>query len=281
MSLLSRNELSIFIYPQRVALQRTERRLTLAGYGRTLCARAITACKERAAGEKSWRGAMEVLVTKLPAFVCRDMEASVIISDKFMHYALVPWFDDLSDEEDRALAVNRFREMCGDAADSLAIRVSPGPQGVPSLAAAVDQELLAELETVSAQMKIRLRSIRPHFMVAYNSCRQRLEGRSAWIAVLEPNCVCLGTLQQGRLTWLRKLRIGNSWKEELPDLLERETYLAGTDTEMDEVMLWAPHLADDDMPPDGRWRIRRLSPKQGAGLVPPAAFHAIHLEAGA
>lgn len=268
MSLLSRHELSVFLYPERVALQRTERRLTLRGSTRTVCARLVNGCASPLAGQKPWRNALDRLATDLAAFISRDMRVNVILSNKFMHYTLIPWYDDLSDAEDLAMARHRFREMCGDDADTLSIRVNPGPPGAASLAAAVDQDLLDALRSLMDQMKIRIVSIQPHLMVAYNSCQQGLQRCSAWIALMEPNCLCLGALDKGQFAWIRQVRIGDGWKEEFPDILEREACLAGKDFQMDEVMLWAPHLADDEMPANGRWRLRRMIPRQPFGREP-------------
>jgi hypothetical protein len=97
-------------------------------------------------------------------------------------------------------------------------------------------------------------------MTAYNSCRHSLQGRSAWVALLEPGNLCLALLQKGQLVWIRKLRIGEAWDEELPALLEREQLLADSEETMNEVLLWAPHLEDRDIPAVGRWNIRHLHP---------------------
>ncbi len=260
MSLLSRSELRIFMRPERVALLRSERRLTLRGPSSIVRARTSMRCDRAGDAQKAWRGALAALETALPAFVGRDVHANIVLSDTFMHYTLIPWFDNLSDAEDVALAQHRFREMCGEAADTLNICVSPGPPGVPSLAGAVDAELIAELTRLMERMKIRIRSIQPHFMVACNSSAASLAGRSAWIALPEPNSLCLGALREGNLVWIRKFRVGDAWQEDFPAILEREAYLADADAQLDEVMLWAPHLSDDDLPHGGRWRISRLSP---------------------
>lgn len=269
MSLLSRSELSILVYPERVALMRTERRLTLNGRANTVRARTSIPCASQADGDKPWRGALEALETALPGFAVRNMHARVVLSDTFMHYALIPWYDNLSDEEDLALARHRFKEMCGDAAGALTVCISPGPPGVPSLAGAVQSDLIQDLTSLLETLQIRIRSIHPHLMVACNSASARLAGRNAWIALHEPDTLCLGALREGNLAWIRKFRIGDGWREDFPDILEREACLADADTQMDEVMLWAPHLADEDMPRAGRWRLSRLTPDPLP--APPAA----------
>jgi len=256
---LLRSELSIVLYPERVALLRTERRLTLRGYRRRVCDRKIVPCED-GVGERPWSAALDALGAALPSIITRKMVVNVILSNHFLHYALVPWFDKLSDEEELALAQHRFEEMCGAAAGSLSIRVSPGPPGVSSLASAVDRSLLDELAKLMGRMRIDLRSVQPHLMMACNSCRGALDGRNAWFALLEPNSLCLAVLQQGRLVWIRKLRIGDDWRAEMPAMLERESYLANVEADPEEVLLWAPHLDNEEIPTGWRWNVRQLMP---------------------
>lgn len=265
MSPLSHSELNIMLCPERIALLRAERTLTMHGYARRLRGSKIIPCETGASGEKPWSVAMDALGAALPSMIGRRMEVNVILSDRFMQYALVPWFDKLSDEEELALAQHRFKEMCGDGADALSIRISPGKAGMASLASGVDADLLEELGRLMARMRVGIKSIRPHLMVAYNSCRASLKGRDAWVVLLEPNSVCLAVLRRGQLAWIRKLRIGDDWKQELPVILSRESYLADADVAMDEVLLWAPHLGDEDIPTEWPWKIRQLKPEAAFG----------------
>lgn len=260
MSPLSRSELSIVLCPEQIGLLRTEHKLTLHGYRHDVQSRKIIPCEGRAFGDKPWSRAIETLETALPSIIRRRMAVRVVLSNHFMHYVLVPWLDKLSDEEEMALARHCFKEMYGNAADSLRVRISPGRAGIATLACAVDVNLLDDLSKLIGRLRLDLKSIQPHLMVAYNSCRSSLEGRSAWVALLEPDNLCLAALQKGQVVWIRKMPIGEDWNEELPTLLEREAYLADTGVAMDEVFLWAPHLEEVDIPRGWRGKIRQLTP---------------------
>lgn len=269
MSPLSRNELSIVLCPEQIGLLRTERKLTLRGYQHYVRARKIIPCetgsRAEKPGEKPWSRAVEALESALPSIISRKMEVNVVLSNHFMQYALVPWVDKLSDDEEMALAQHCFREMYGNSADSLRVRISPGRAGMAAVASAVDTSLLDELNKLTKRMRLGLKSIQPHLMVAYNSCRASLEGRSAWVALLEPDNLCLAVLQKGQLAWIRKMRITDDWHEALPALLEREAYLADTPVAMDEVFLWAPHLDDIEVTRGWRWKVRHLTPGMKPG----------------
>lgn len=260
MSLLSRNELSIVLCPERIALLRTESRLTLRGYQRYVHARKILECEIVGDGEKPWKGVVKTLEMALPPLVGRKMGVNVILSNHFMQYVLVPSFDKSSERDEMALAQHCFMEMNGAATHSLSVRISQGRAGSAALASAVDRELLEDIGGLMGRMGLGIRSIRSHLMVAYNSCRAVLEGRSAWVALLEPGNLCLAVLQKGQLVWIRKMRIGDDWREELPRLLEREACLTEAEVALDEVFLWAPHLEDTDIPTGWRWKIQHLKP---------------------
>lgn len=264
MSLLSHNELRIVLSPERVALLHTRRALTPRGYRSGVEAKRIIPCEMPADGEMPWHSAVNTLGLALPSLVKHRMEVQVTLSNHFMRYLLVPWIDKMSDEEELVFARHCFRETYGEAADSWTVRISPGRAGAASLASAVDTGLLDGLRGSLGQQGLDIKSIQPHLMVAFNSCKASLKGRTAWVALLEPGNLCLAVLQHGHLAWIRKLRIGAAWCEELPAILDREAYVADADGMADEVLLWAPHLEERDIPAMERWNIRHLNP----GLKP-------------
>jgi hypothetical protein len=222
-----------------------------------------------------WSGALKTLTTALPFFARHNMKVTVILSNHFVHYLLVPWCDKLGGEkEEMAYARHCFGEVYGHAADAWELRLSPDKAGAPALASAVDNRLLDELRGLLATAGVNIKSIQPHLMAAHNICHANLQGRNAWLALLEPGNLCLAMLQQGQWTWMRKLHIGDVWHEELPAILEREECLAGAEAAVNDVLLWMPHLHEKQKVESnknlvgGRWQFEHLkaSLKYGFGL---------------
>ena len=274
MSLLSHSELCIVIYPGQLVMLNVTDKLTLRGLRRHVQTQAHIPC-EAGGGDMPWSGAIEALATALPSFAKRNMKVTVILSNHFVHYVLVPWCDKLNGEkEEMAYARHCFREVYGDATDAWELRLSPNKAGVPALASAVDKKLLDELRGLLGRAGVGIKSIQPHLMAAHNICHASLHGRSAWLALLEPDNLCLAMLHKGQWAWMRKMRIGEAWHEELPTILEREECLAGAEAAVNEVLLWAPHLhekhgsGDGRIPASGRWQFQHLkaSPKINFGL---------------
>lgn len=268
MSLWSREEQRIALHQDHVVLVSTRRELTRRGMKRHVRDKQILPCNA-ADGEMPWGDALRVLEAALPNGAQRKPHATVIVSNQFMRYAMIPWNEALSDDrEETIFARHAFKEMYGGDADSWELRIDPGNAGMAQLACAVDARLLEALRGLFGRRGVRLRSIQPHLMTAYNSCHALLRDRSAWLVLVEGNNLCLALLQEGQWSWVRTIRVDVSWRESLPFFLEREAFLANSGTAIDEVFLWVPDRHGEALPPGNRWRFRYLQPPPVSGLVP-------------
>ncbi len=269
MSLLYRRQLNIVFGPGQLVLQRTAYKLTRKGPAiDVLGDEIIQSVPDDVA---PWSGALQALGEALPHLAWRDMQATVVLSNHFVQYALVPWVGDLDDKDEMAYARHCFREVYGDAAEGWEIRVSWGDGVGPGLASAVDSAMLSNLREVLARAGVTTKSIQPQLMMAFNSSVASLNRRNAWLALLEPGSLCVAMLREGQFSSIRKLRIGDAWQEELPRVLEREAYLVDGAAEVHDVFLWAPQADCDSIPQTGRWNIQTLTPFPGRGLVAAAA----------
>ncbi len=259
MSLLSHERLSIVLSPQQIAVLHTRLKWSLRGCRQDILGREVIPAG--ASGEKDWSGTVCALGEALPRLARAGMRANVILSNHFVNYVLVPWRDNMTDEDETVYARHCFKETYGDTSNSWEIRVSPSSAGAAALASAVDAAMLADLLRSLREAGLVVRSIRPHLMVAFNSCRSAMQGRTAWFALLEPGNLCLSLLRDGQFAWMRKIRIGDaSSHEELSGALEREAYLVEDGMDTQDVFLWAPQLGGKSVPGRGRWNIMYLKP---------------------
>jgi hypothetical protein len=265
-----REELRAVLYPQQVLLLRVGREVTPRGLAhRVLEKRAIPCAADAGGGSDAWSGAVRTLEAELPRLAVGTAFATVILSNHFMHYALVPWSGALRDEEEEiAFARHFFRQSYGAAAEAWELRLSPERPGSAQLASAVDGRLTDAVRASFARAEMELRSIQPSLMAAYNSCRGRLHKSSAWFVLFETGSLCLASLQKGRWGSVRKLRAGDDWRDALPLLLERESYLTDRDATANDIFLWAPELGKADLPKSARWKIHALQPVLRPGFMP-------------
>jgi hypothetical protein len=272
---LFRDELRIVLTPEQVLLARIGRSIGWRGLGRRVLEKQVLSCAAHAAGEgqgsapAQWGAALQAVEAALAGKAGRKACATVILSNHFMRYVLLPWSDvPATEEEEMAYARHTFRQAYGEAAEGWELRLSPGRIGRPQLASAVDKRLLEALRSLFGRAGIVLVSIQPHLMAAYNACHSSLEGRSAWLALVEPGSLCLALLRQGGWESVRSMRMDGDGRVALPLMLEREANLAESAAAVNEVMLWAPWLAGAQLPASRRWKFRKLQPRLPAGIAP-------------
>ena len=238
MSLLSPERLLIGFAPGALACVRLRGRLRPRIAGKTLFP-----CGAASAG-RPWEGALGALQQL-------DLGAaavSIVLSNHFVRYALVPWSDALRGAaEEEAYVRHHFARVHGERAKSWALRCS-GSTSTPRLACAVDDALIASLRaSVAKQAKARLVSVQPYLMAAFNRWRGELPAAGAWLLQVEAGRACLALHARG--TWQSVQNARGSAAE----LLERERHrVAG---EIPDLVL---ACADRALEPAPGWKLRRL-----------------------
>lgn len=261
MSPLWRDQLRIALSPERVAAVRLAR-----GLRPSVAAKEILSC---AGGTPPWRGALETLSQGL---LSRDAwqgaDAAVVLSNHFVRYQLLPWSDEISsDAELLAYARQRFGQVHGEVAREWAIRVDEPRRGRPTLACAIDQALLDQLDASFAAAKSRVVSVRPALAAAFNALQPSFATQSAWFVMVENGKLLLSLARDGgwRLVTARKAS-SDSWAAELPVLLERERRLKGVAEVPDRVYVYAAEGRKLALPAGGQWRFEWLRPPLRFGL---------------
>jgi len=177
----------------------------------------------------AWRAAVDALPAALGERAPRRL--SVILSHHLVRYALLPWSAALkSDEAWRAYAEHRLAAIYGAPAAPWALRVAAtAPRGA-RIACATEQALLDALQAKLRERGVRLESVQPHLMAAFNRSRRRLRGASCWLVVEEGGRLALALIERGAWRSLRSRRVDARWRDALPMLLAREGALLGQES---------------------------------------------------
>lgn len=265
MSLLSTEKLSIFLSPAELVAVRCR------GLSRRVVDKHIYQVSTQ--GSNEWAGAIEALAVALRDMKCKRLQ--VILSSHLTHYLLAPWRDDLNDiEEELAVARLAFTDTFGDIAAHWNIRLSDDAPGAPRVAAAVDAGLISAIEQTAKTAQASLLSIQPYLVAATNSWRKHFnQGRSSWLVLHEENRACLALIEHGRWRWLRCMRVGADWPQHLPELIEHETLLAGSDAAPTEVLVFAPDHPNLAIPTGTRLPFRSLRLEALRGFSPISDGH--------
>ena len=258
-----RNEARIALCPDRVSM-------TLIG-GRwrpRVIARHAVACSGDGA---DWRPCVEALERGLAQAAWKNADATVILSNHFVRYALVPWSEHLaSDEEKRIWVRHHFAELYGEAAAGSEYRWSEDRPDAPCVATVIEADLLAAIRGAFAPTALALKSIQPYLMAVFNRWRPRLRNDAAWLLVPETGRVCLASVAQGRWRKLTAKALGADWRTDLRVVLERELLLADEAAPPAIILAYAPAEPAFDIPDWTGVPLTTLAPRPLEGYSPPA-----------
>jgi len=203
-----------------------------------------------------WRVAIDALPEILKAHKSR--EASVVLADQFVRYALLPWSDAVKTPEQwLALARHRFSALHGAASAAWDVKVTETAPLGARLACAVDRELIEGLASAFVGVGVHLVSVQPFLVAAFNRIRQTVGSGSCWIVVEEPGRLTLALIQRGAWVAIRSRRSDDRWRTMLPEILERESAFLGLDQSCTRVIVCAQGEFDTEI--HDAWRAQALS----------------------
>jgi hypothetical protein len=184
-----------------------------------------------------WAAALQALPEVLKG---RSGSASVVLADQFVRYALLPYNDTLkSGDEWLALARHRFSVLHGPRAEEWDVKIAEtAPRGV-RLAVALDRALVQALAGTFLRSSVKLASVQPFLVAAFNRIRRRVGNGSCWIVVEETGRLTLTLIQRGAWLAIRARRSDGQWRKSLGEILERESAFLGLSQPVTRVIVCA------------------------------------------
>jgi hypothetical protein len=203
-----------------------------------------------------WRAGVEALAEVLKNHKAR--EASVVLADQFVRYALLPWNESVKTREQwLAIARHRFSALHGAIAANWDVKVTETSPMGPRLACAVDRDLVAEIAVKFVAAGVSLVSVQPFLVAAFNRMRQQIGNGSCWIVVEEPGRLTLARIERGVWLAVRSRRSDERWRTVLPEILERESAFLGLEKPCTRVIVCAQGEFDARL--HDAWRTDALS----------------------
>lgn len=179
----------------------------------------------------AWPVATETLERLLAEQVRGRAELCVLLSGHYNRFCRVPWSDQINTREElQVYAGVCFEEVFGLSAQSWTFTLSAEAAGQPRIAAAVPDELLLRLRTLASNLSLRLVSVQPYLMAAFNRFDAQLAKDDFLFVVAEPGRSTLLLARDGRWEGVRSICSPDS-DGALAALIDRECELFDADSE--------------------------------------------------
>ncbi len=258
MSLSLGKALRVGLCLDHLQLLQMTRELSLSGISSRVLEKKLIPCL----GATQSGSALQTLEAALSALPEKPGSASVILSNQFLRYAVIPWSDSLSGEaEQQVYAKHYFGQLYGVPAETWELRLFQEHPGAALFVSAIEKSLLQGLRELFAAHKVKLASVQPYLVAAYNHCHASLQHQQGWLVFFEAGSLCLGYVVDGHWRGIRSLKVGNL--DKLSEILDRESYLCEYDAPSAEVYVWAPEYRIETMNKSVRWKIHRLEMQAG------------------
>jgi hypothetical protein len=176
---LWRDEVGVHLSPRRVLMLRVGR-----GFKRT-----VTATHEHAiicGDPNDWRAPLGVLDQVLERSQWRAASLRVVLADSWVRYALVPWAKELRSADEHASHAR--------------------------------QVLVLAVRELRARHGMKLTSLQPQLLAAYDSWRHRLPASGVWFVTIGEGTLAAARLGPGAWDRIYSVRIGSDWTRDLKRL---------------------------------------------------------------
>ena len=209
MSPLWRDEIGIFLGPTKVVLARMRRGI------RPKCI-AEQGVSVEAVNSGDWQPTLESLRQQVANELWQDANVRVVVSDNWMRYAILPWSIDLTGPEERLSHARLILgKTYGDVADGWSVSLSDNPPRTTTVISAIPTALLEEIQSALSDYKLRMISLQPHLIVAYNTWREKMPKSAAWFASIDEGSLAALHVSDGHCDRVRSVRISDDWSVEM------------------------------------------------------------------
>jgi len=185
-----------------------------------------------------WRAAVEALPGALVPSRAERPDVTVVLSNHFVRYALLPWNPALKTAEEwMALARHRMSAVHGDAVNDWLIRIAETtPQG-PRIVSAVDKALIEELDDRFMGSGASLGSVQPFLMTAFNHIQPLLGNEACWFVTEDAGCMTVALMREGQWQAIGSRWVDERWSTCLPEILARKSAMLALEEPINEAIV--------------------------------------------
>lgn len=255
MSRLWRDQIQVFLAPERIELVRLSR-----GFKPVQAAKVTVSCQP-IQGAPIWESSLSQLEKNL--INAAGTELAITLSNHFIRYVtLPPQAEITTPDEVKSYAMFRMREVYAERVDSWVLSVSAWNPVSGAICAAIPGDLMTRLEEMAVRYSFRLKEAEPYLASVYDRWQKLLLGSKTYFAVIETGRICIAILTDGVWQTIRNQRVLHNVADELLAALDQEAVLSGNKEAVELVYLFAPEHPELTLPKNCGWSIVPVQTEQ-------------------
>ncbi|BCM25650.1 hypothetical protein ZMTM_19090 [Methyloradius palustris] len=182
-----------------------------------------------------WTSTIAALGLALQGAQWRDVKPTIVLSNHFVRYAVIPWNSLLNNAvEKQAYLKHCFTLAYGESTKSWDLRMSDAGLNMPALASGIDQGLLSAIRDVMTQVNLDCQHIQPHLMIAINQLTKQdvipAAQNSTWFVLLETGRLCIALISGGAFVSVKTYAAEPDMAQQISALIKRESVICGLDS---------------------------------------------------
>jgi len=218
----------------------------------------------------------QLLVNQLDGYLSsaslnKNTQMNVILSSDYVRYIMLPAQQVAMNSAEKSAYVNAvFREIYGAAANDWYIKYHSAAPHQNTPAAAVDKQLLASLEHLAGKYQLKLNTVQPYLMAAFNALNHSIHKANGYLVLLENTKLLLIYCQQGVCQQLQTVTVNQDWQTALKNALNRELLLnEQLNTADKNLFIYAPAQKNTSLNAIDGWHVQRIGHANKAKLEAP------------
>ena len=264
---LFKDELWVFIHPQRMVFLRITRALNNGLKQQIVHKQVIDLPQniaDRGPESQDWKILAKYLKQALNNTKWQGTMPTVIVSNHFARYAVIPWNTELAIETERqAYMQHCFNLVYGEPAKAWDLRMSEPDFGKPAIASAIHLSLLNALHDVFTEADMTLSAIYPQLMLAINQTlsevKKQKKALSYWLVAIQSERVCLTLLIDGGWRLVKNVAIEADVSAQVTALIQREIVNSNVTDEMPVLLYWPDSKSNQPLKLENHKAIKVLS----------------------
>lgn len=178
--------------------------------------------------EPGWQPPLKALSNWLDEIKPKRANIEFVLSDRLLHYALVPWTQQVRRQaEESIFARIYFENLFGMQASGWHLKLTNGGYGEARVGVAANGGLMDELKALCGAHRLTLLGVTPYLMAVFNHWRKHFDGDNSLLVIADAGSYLLATFKNGEWHSLRSVPASGSIGESLPRAIEREILLQG------------------------------------------------------